>query len=641
MRQKNTQLHILHRLPALVLCLLLVLSLLPTTVFAAGGSTGELQWQLSGGTLTVSGSGPMPDYTDANMPPWYDVTDAINRIVVQEGVTTVGSLAFYGCSTATGVSLGSTVTAIGDRAFKNCNAITYVGFPAGLTAIGEAAFESCEKLNGIRLPSGLLTIGNYAFNNCTSLSAITVPASVTEFGMVTFAYCTGLLQAVILCPIEKLPDWTFYGCNALSTVSLPETVNRTGDNAFHDCSNLSGVYYSGVASDTISEALTKDETTQNVPVIEGGQADTLPHNASVTTKVNDSTSVVTNVSTSENATITKTQETDYTYTVNGKTATFEEVLQSGENDSIKATGTSSTVINATIENSEGWDELADTVSNTLNKRNDTDSNVKVNVQLPDSSVGGSDIAKLAGKDVTLSISTGSGNTWVVDESNQTKSSFGKENYDLDFTVTKLDKKNADIKSDTVYQVKFTSDTDFPATVGINLKVGNAYQYATLYEKSLTKMTELQTAMVDESGNAWFSLANVDAGSKYYVGINVEGVDTANAVIPDSLHEAHGIDYTLTDASGTQYQITGRASRWGITGLQFAIYVAVAIGAVVLLVTLIMVTINKMNQSKAKYAAMAAADAASDADDLDEEELRMKIMQEMLDEAEKDKNGTQK
>lgn len=641
MRQKNTQLHIQHRLAALVLCLLLTLALLPTSALALEGSTGGLQWKLSGGTLTVSGSGPMPNYTDANMPPWYDSAEAINRIVVKEGVTSVGILAFYGCTTASGVSLPSTVTFIGDRAFKNCRSLTYVGFPAALTFIGEAAFEACEKLNGIRLPSGLQVLGNYAFNRCISLSAITIPTSVTEFGMVTFAYCTGLTQAVILCPITKLPDWTFYGCTALSTVSLPETVNRTGDNAFHDCSNLSGVYYSGVASDTISEALTKDETTQNVPVIDGGQVDTQIPSTSISSDFNDSTSVVTNVSTSENATVIKTQETDYQYTLNGKDATLKEVLNANETDDVTATGTSTVTINATVQNPEGWTEVADTVKNTINNGGNQSGNVQVNVQLPDSTVNASDLALMAGKDVSLSISTGNGNTWIVDQSSQTKSSFGKENYDLDFTVTKLDQNNTDIKSDTVYKVEFSSDTDFPSTVGVNLKVGSAYQYATLYQKDLTKVTELQTAMVDESGNAWFSLANVDAGSKYYVGINVEGVDTANAIIPDSLHEAHGIDYTLTDASGTKYQITGRASRWGITGVQFAIYVAVAIGAVVLLVTLIMVTINKMNQSKAKYAAMAAADAASDADDLDEEELRMKIMQEMLSEAEKDRNGTQK
>ena len=628
MRQKNTQLYILHRLPALVLCLLLVLGLLPTTGFAAGGSTGELKWQLSGGTLTISGSGTMPDYTDANMPPWYDSAEAINRIVVAEGVTSVGSLAFYGCSTATGVSLPSTVTSIGDRAFKNCNSITYLSFPAGLTAIGEAAFESCERLNGIMLPSSLESLGSYAFNRCTGLSAITIPASVTDFGMVTFAYCTGLTQAVILCPIEKLPDWTFYGCTALSSVSLPETVTQTGDNAFHDCANLSGVYYSGVASDTISDALTKDPTTQQVPVIDGGAIDTLPPSTSVSSDVNDSTSIITNVSTSENASITKTQETDYEYTVNGEPATLEEVLLSGENDDIEATGKSSITIDATVQNPEGWDELASTVKDTLNKGGNEDANVQVNVQLPDSTVDGSDLAKLAGKDVTLSISTGSGSTWIVDESDQTKSSFGKDQYDLDFTVSKLDKNNTDIKSDTVYTVEFASDTDFNATVGVNLKVGSAYQYATLYQKNLNTMTELQTVMVDQNGYAWFSLANVDAGQKYYVGMNVEGVDFYNAVIPDSLQDAHGIDYTLTDANGTKYQVTGRSSRWGITGARFAIYVAIAIGGVVLLVTLIMVTLNKISKSKAKY---AVPDQNNAPIEIDEEAIRLQVMQEMLQE----------
>lgn len=628
----NKQVNILQRLAAVVLCLLLAVLLLPLPASALEGSTGELQWELWGGTLTVSGSGPMPDYTDANMPPWYDSAEAVNRIVVAEGVTSIGSLAFYGCSTAQSVSLGSTVTSIGDRAFKNCRSVTYMGFPSGLLSIGEAAFESCEKLNGIRLPSSLQSLGNYAFNRCISLSHITVPASVTDFGMVVFAYCTGLTRAVIQCPITKVPDWTFYGCTALSAVSLPETVTETGEYAFHDCQNLGGVYYSGAASGAISDALKNDSTTKDAVVIEGAEQGDLPNGSAV--ESDGSTSIITNVKESENASITQTDKTDYTYTVNGEPATIEEVLTSGEGASVEATGKTETEFSATVENSEGWKELSDTVKDTLNKREDSEAPIKVNVQLPGSQVSGEELKELAGKDVIVSITTDSGNTWIVDQSEQSKNSFGKETYDLGISVERLDKNTTKIKSDTVYKVKFASDTDFSSTVGINLKVGNAYQYATLYQKELFGLSELQTVMVDESGNAWFSLANVDSGTKYYVGINVEGVDKTSAVIPSSLEEAHGIDYTLTDSSGQKYQITGRFSSWGITGTQFAIYVAIAFGGLVLLVTLVMVTLNKISKSKAKYSVSGESEAV----ELDEEAIRLQVLQEMLEEKENKKGN---
>lgn len=635
MHIRKKQVNILYRLAAVVLCLLLAVLLLPLPASALEGSTGELHWELWGGTLTVSGSGPMPDYTDANMPPWYDSAEAVNRIVVAEGVTSVGSLAFYGCSKAQAVSLSSTVTSIGDRAFKNCRSVTYMGFPSGLLSIGEAAFESCEKLNGIRLPSSLQSLGNYAFNRCISLSHITIPASVTDFGMVVFAYCTGLTRAVIQCPITKVPDWTFYGCTALSAVSLPETVTETGEYAFHDCQNLNGVYYSGSASGAISDALKNDSTTKDAVVIEGAEQDELPNGSAV--ESDGSSSIITNVTETENSTVTKTDKTDYTYTVNGEPATIEEVLTAGEGATIEASGKTETEISATVENSKGWDELTDIVKNTLNNRGDSDSPIEVSVQLPGSEVSGEDLKKLAGTDVVMTISTDSGNTWIVDQSEQTKSSFEKETYDLGISVERLDKNNTKIKSDTVYKVKFASDTDFSSTVGINLKVGNAYQYATLYQKELFGLAELQTVMVDETGNAWFSLANVDSGTKYYVGINVEGVDKSNAVIPPSLEEAHGIDYTLTDAQGEKYQVTGRFSSWGITGTQFAIYVALAFAGLVLLVTLVMVTLNKISKSKAKYRVPEQGESV----DIDEEALRLQILQEMLEEKEQKKDNKKK
>lgn len=621
MKRIKAKHYFLRIILVLVIC---YVCLAPLTALAAEGSTGDLQWQLSAGTLTISGSGPMPDYTDANMPPWYDSAEAITRIVVREGVTSVGDLAFYGCSNATGVLLPTTVTSIGNQAFKNCYSIGYVGFPSGLTSIGEAAFESCESLNGVLLPPGLQRLGDYAFNRCTSLSSITIPASVTKFGMVTFAYCTSLVQAVILCPVTKLPDWTFYGCTALQAVSIPENVSQIGDKAFRDCSSLSSIYYSGDASERVSEALEQESSVSDVVIIENEQ----PTGQTTIGFIDKETGadIVINVSTSENATIVKTQKTDYVFTINGELATVEEVEAAEESDDIQIIGTSNTTIDATVYTPEGWDEMVDTVVNMLIHQGDTQEKIQVQVQLPGTTIESVDLKKLAGKDTTLSISTGSGSTWVVDQSMQTKKDFGKASYELDFTVTKLEENQEKIESNTVYQVDFPSDVDFSAMVGVNLKVGNAYQYATLYQKDRSEMTELQTVVVDSQGCAWFALANVEADVEYYVAINAEGVDTSEALVPQSLYNAYGIDPTLMDAMGTKYQITGRASRWGITIGQFSIYVAIAVAMVVLVVSLVMITMNKISRSRMKYAALAEAEKSIE---IDEEAIRMEVMREML------------
>lgn len=611
----------------------MVISLLAVPVSALEGQTGGLSWSLSGGTLTVSGKGDMPDYTDAFMPPWYDMANAVTRIVVNDGVTGVGSLAFYGCKRASFVKLPDSVTYIGDRAFKDCSSLSYLRFPDGLTSIGDATFEFCEKLNGITLPSSLVHIGNYAFDRCTSLSHITIPESVNELGMVVFAYCTSLTSAVVRCPVSKLPDGIFYGCASLSSVYLPETVDAVGDLAFHSCENLSSVYYSGESGDIIGDFLKSDSTTVGATVTDSEYFDSGNSTSGSFFDDDTATGTSTAVTNTDNSTITKKNETTYTYTVNGESATLDEVLNSGEDDEVTTEGKSQTTVSAVIKNEDGWSELVDTVKNTL-KNSDNDENLQVDVTLTGSEVSGKDIAALAGQDVTLSITTDSGCTWIINEKDHKSSDFSDKNINLDYTVTKLEKNKTKIDGETVYKLNFDGTTSFGATVGINLMTDDAYKYATLYKKKLFGYEEIKTVVVDENGVAWFSLPETNKGD-YYIGINVDDADKSNAEVPQSLHGSYGINdtSTLMGMDGNMYEITGRTSKWGISGAQFALYAAIVIGVVVLIVTLIMVTLNKISKSKAKYALPAQDQSA----EVDPEALRLQLMKEMLEEANK-KNG---
>lgn len=636
MGRTKIQSHI-TRVWALALCLLLALSVLPGRASALSGTTGGLNWSLTGGTLSISGTGAMPNYTEGNTAPWFDATAAINRIVVEEGVTSVGSLAFYGCSAAVRVSLPSTVTAIGDCAFKNCTSMTYVNLPEGLEYIGQAAFENCAALNGIFLPESLRTIENFAFDRCVGLTGIVIPAGVTRLGMVVFYNCTGLTRATIRCPIEKLPDWFFYGCTALTEVELPETLTETGDQAFHNCEGLSVVHYSGEASKAISDALWADETTRHAEVNqeEGGTVSTTVSN----TTYNEETAVSTTVAVTqtEQAVITETTYTTYTYTMDGTQITLEEVFSAPEPEKVETTIQANTTITATVSGSDGWKEVTGAAKDAATNRSDT-SRVEVQVQLTGSAVRGEDIAKLAGVETALTVSTDKGCMWSVNTVKQSSVSFGRGETDLDFSVQLLQTEIKDIESDTVYQVSFASDVGFTATVGVPVKVSNSYQNATLFEKSSSGLVELSSVVVDESGYAWFPVESVTQENEYYVAIDEEYAATDNAFIPGSLQESYGVDYdgTLTDASGTRYQVGERESRWGITGKQFTIYVLIGLGALVLITSGVMITLNRINRSKAKYAAMAAADA--DDYEIDEDALRLQIMQEMLEEVRREKGG---
>lgn len=64
--------------------------------------------------------------------------------------------------------------------------------PDGITSIGSAAFGGCTNLTSITLPSSVTNIGNSAFSYCTQLTAITIPSSVTNIGNSAFFYCRSL-----------------------------------------------------------------------------------------------------------------------------------------------------------------------------------------------------------------------------------------------------------------------------------------------------------------------------------------------------------------------------------------------------------------------------------------------------------------
>lgn len=626
-----------RRITNCILSLLLVVCLLPVGALAASGSTGELEWTLSGGTLVITGHGAMPSYSDESMAPWYDYAASITRVSVGEGVTGIGGLAFYGCDRVTAVSLPSTVTTIGQRAFKNCTALTNIRLPAGLTAIGEAAFEGCEALRAVSLPEGLRSIGSYAFYRCSALTTVTVPESVTSMGMVVFAYCSGLMGAEIRCPISRVPDWTFYGCTALNAVSLPDTVADAGDYAFHNCAALTEIHYSGDGADALLDSIRQDDTAlaSGAAVIPdgtytGGSSGTLdisPDNSAAS-------STSTTITDSGNATIVDKSQTDYVFTVDGRETALGDLM--GE-DSVGVSGTvgvdstSKTELSATVNNSDGWAEVMERIDTALSRGDEGKTTVEAEVSIAGTTVAGDDISSIAGKDVTLEVSTEAGDRWRIDGSAVATDDLTGKKFDLHYSMEQTEEKTIDAEGS--YTLKFDGGVVFETTVGIALPEAARGDYATLYTKGLSGLSEVQTVMVDDNGDAWFRMDSVSSRGSYLVALNAAGVDTSDALVPHTLYEQYGIDegYTLSDAEGNLYAVGERESRWGLTGKRFALYVGLAIGGVVLVVTIVMTTMHIIKKSRVKVQRDHAAPPPVEEPPLDEEALRLQIMQEMLEE----------
>lgn len=102
----------------LLLTVCLVLSLMAS---AESGKCGDnLTWTLENGTLTISGTGAMPDYTDSSKLPWYSSRSSISTVVINEGVTSIGKYAFNGYSGLISITIPNSVTSIGYYALYNC-----------------------------------------------------------------------------------------------------------------------------------------------------------------------------------------------------------------------------------------------------------------------------------------------------------------------------------------------------------------------------------------------------------------------------------------------------------------------------------------------------------------------------------------
>ena len=94
----------------------------------SGTCGSKLTWKLSGGVLKISGTGKMTDWTGASGCPWNSKKSSINKVVISDGVTSIGNYAFTNCTNITEVSIPDSVTSIGNYAFENCPSITTVNY---------------------------------------------------------------------------------------------------------------------------------------------------------------------------------------------------------------------------------------------------------------------------------------------------------------------------------------------------------------------------------------------------------------------------------------------------------------------------------------------------------------------------------
>ena len=226
---------------ALVLvCVFAEPSVAEATSFGYCGNS--VSWVLDDdGTLAISGTGAMQSYSTYTLAPWDSLRNSIKNVVICDGVTEIGSYAFYYCENLESVTIADSITSIGNHAFYGCRSMTAVTIPDSTTHIGDWAFSDCEKLTGITIPDGITVIGEGAFFDCKSLRSVTIGNGVTAIEKQAFADCESLTEINIPDCVTTIGNSAFSSCSSLTSIVIGNSVTTIGGGAFNYCSSLTSI----------------------------------------------------------------------------------------------------------------------------------------------------------------------------------------------------------------------------------------------------------------------------------------------------------------------------------------------------------------------------------------------------------------
>ena len=196
------------------------------------------------------------------------------NIVVQDGITTIGSGAFMGCWKAESITLPQSVNTISYCAFGLCQSLQSITIPNGVESL-DMAFYGCIKLSKVYLPSSLkdltytfawctslksvtlprklTSIGEWAFFN-SGLTSITIPSKVTSIGKQAFKGCSSLTQVTLYEGLESIGDYAFDGCSSLTSITIPSSVTSIGTNAFCHCTSITNVTFAGTTPPSMMDS---------------------------------------------------------------------------------------------------------------------------------------------------------------------------------------------------------------------------------------------------------------------------------------------------------------------------------------------------------------------------------------------------
>ncbi|MBQ2758608.1 MAG: leucine-rich repeat domain-containing protein [Clostridia bacterium] len=294
---------------------LFVTVILSAFVFSASAATysgtcgadgDNLTWILDTetGVLEISGTGAMKNYSSDNTP-WYSYRGNIKSVKINEGVTTVGSYAFYGYNNRypylTKVELADTITVIYSCSFENLQ-LTSIDFPDNLLTINSYAFTNCTNLTELNFPDSLTKVESSAFSGCSKLTSVNFTKNITDLD-ICFSNCPSLVsfsvdennknfcsvdgmvldknkEKLIMAPsglvdvcipegVKIIGNSAFYSSPKTKSITMPNSITQIENSAFYNCSALVTVKLSNNLKTIGKSAFSNCTSLKNIEIPDG------------------------------------------------------------------------------------------------------------------------------------------------------------------------------------------------------------------------------------------------------------------------------------------------------------------------------------------------------------------------------------
>ena len=221
-------------------------------------SLGEAEsyffWDFSDGVLTVSGRGDMPDYSASADIPWYGNHLQVKKVVVEEGITSIGKNAFANFTLLTEVVLPSSLRRLGPFSFGRCASLAEITLPEGLEYIDFSVFHGCDSLKTLHIPASVTEMHERILLTCDSLESFTVAEGNPSYSAVdgvlfsrdgSFLYRYPQAKAgtsyTVPDGVKEINENAFYYAVDLQTIHLPASVTEMDPTAFNACYSLTSI----------------------------------------------------------------------------------------------------------------------------------------------------------------------------------------------------------------------------------------------------------------------------------------------------------------------------------------------------------------------------------------------------------------